>query len=209
MPSTPFAVLLVVVISTGCARTDPTPSPTPVPDAAELVATGEALEPGRYTRTGFEPPITIELDPGWQAVQMGDGFFDVQQRVGTADVIAVQFARPSAMFGEDGAAEAETPEAAVEALRANPGLAVIETGESRIGGMDGAQVTVENTGEARASIMMVPLGPLGIDPGRRLWIAFFDEPDGLLAIMVGGSTATWDEALVTAEPVLESVRVGQ
>ena len=53
-----------------------------------------------------------------------------------------------------------------------------------------------------------PLGALGIDIGRRLWIAFFDTPDGLLAVMVGGSVSKWDEALAAAEPVLESVRIG-
>lgn len=49
---------------------------------------------------------------------------------------------------------------------------------------------------------------MSISPGRRLWIAFLDTPDGLLAIMVGGSVATWDEALAVAEPVLESVTIG-
>jgi microcompartment protein CcmL/EutN len=54
----------------------------------------------------------------------------------------------------------------------------------------------------------VPPGPLGIDPGRRLWVAFLDTPDGLLAVMVGGSVAEWQAALDAAEPVLESVRIG-
>ena len=34
------------------------------------------------------------------------------------------------------------------------------------------------------------------------------EPDRLLAIMVGGTVARWDEALSAAEPLLESVRIG-
>ncbi len=51
-------------------------------------------------------------------------------------------------------------------------------------------------------------GPLGISPGRRLWIAFFDTPEGLVAVMIGGSVAKWDEALLAAEPVLESVTIG-
>ena len=41
-------------------------------------------------------------------------------------------------------------------------------------------------------VMVVPPGPLGIDPGRRLWVAFLDTPDGLLAVMVGGSVAGGD-----------------
>jgi hypothetical protein len=52
-------------------------------------------------------------------------------------------------------------------------------------------------------------GVLQIAPGRRLWCAFFDTPQGVLAIMVGGSVASWDEALAAAEPVLESVTIGE
>ena len=175
---------------------------------AELTATTEPLEPGRWTRRAFTPAITIELDEGWRAVQLLDGFFDVQQQVGSPDVIAVQFANVRGVYGADGATATTDPDEAVELLGAKAGLTVLETSESRIGGLTGAQVTVENAGDAHAEVIDVPPGPLGIDPGRRLWIAFFDTDDGLLAIMVGGSVERWDEALLTAEPVLESVLVG-
>jgi hypothetical protein len=49
---------------------------------------------------------------------------------------------------------------------------------------------------------------LGIDPGRRLWIAFFDTDQGVLSVMVGGSIEQWQSALSEAEPVLESIVVG-
>ena len=219
--SAALAALTVLMSLAGCGGTDPVTSvgetpamlPSPpssnAPDAAELTATGEPLEAGRYTRAGFEPAVTIELDGSWQAVQLADGFFDVQQHAGSPDVIAVQFARPSGIFGSGAGSEAaDDAEGAVELLEANPDLAVVESSGSRIGGLDGSQVTVENAGETHARVMQVPPGALGIDPGRRLWIAFFDTPDGLLAIMVGGSTERWDEALLTAEPVLESVEIG-
>lgn len=214
------APFLLLAILSGCDATGPsadpsdeaavTPSPSPSADAAELTATGEPLVAGRYTRAEFEPAITIELDGSWQAVQLANGFFDVQQQVGSPDVIAVQFARPIGIFGADGTSEQATnADKAVETLQANADLVIVESSGSRIGGLDGSQVTVENAGEVHASVMAVPPGALGIDPGRRLWIAFFDTPEGLLAIMVGGSVATWQEALSTAEPVLESVRIGQ
>jgi hypothetical protein len=122
----------------------------------------------------------------------------------------VQFAKPTAVYGATAAGEIpETHADAVAILATNPALTVVETSESRIGGLAGSQVTVENSGEGRASVMSVPPGPLGIDPGRRLWIAFFDADAGLLAIMVGGSIATWERALAAAEPVLESVAIGR
>jgi hypothetical protein len=180
----------------------------PEDDVADLIDTGQPLAAGRYTRSGLEPRIELELDGSWQAVQLFEGFFDVQQDVGTPDVIAVQFAKPDRIDGADGSVEPADAAEAVELVSANPNLTVIERSESRIGGLSGHQVTVANEGEAHARIMLVPPGPLGIDPGRRLWIAFFDTDAGLLAIMVGGSTARWDDSLAAAEPVLESVVIG-
>lgn len=180
-----------------------------VADAQELVPNGEPLPPGRYTRTGFEPPITLELNGGWQAVQDASGFFDVQQRVGSPDVIAVQFANVLGVWGDGGTATvADGHEDAARILGENPDLLVVESSESRIGGMTGSQVTVDTRGEQPASVLQVAPGALQIDPARRLWIAFFDTDAGLLAIMVGGSVAEWQAALDAAEPVLESVEIG-
>jgi len=199
---------------------NPTPSPSTAPagsvapsvaasaGATALEASATTLPPGRYTRDGFAPPITLELDEGWRAVQLLDGFFDVQQDVGSPDVIAVQFANVWGVHGSDGSEDATDAAAAVAALGEHPGLTVVESSESRLGGLIGEQITVENAGSEHAEVIDVPPGPLGIDPDRRLWIAFFDTDDGLLAIMVGGSVERWDEALSAAEPVLESVEVG-
>ena len=176
-------------------------------DILELTS-GAELEPGTYTRSGFAPRITLEVGSGWRAVQLFDGFFDIQQQVGSPHVIAVQFARPISVAGADGPVPAERAAGAVEALSTNADLTTLETSDSRIGGLVGRQITVENAGTVHRTIVHVPPGPLGIDPGRRLWIAFFDTEDGLLAIMIGGSVAQWDAALAAAEPVLESVTIG-
>jgi hypothetical protein len=208
-------VLVLAVLLAACSQPDASPSSAPASatvseaDVADLIDTGQPLEAGRYTRSGFEPRIELELDGTWQAVQLFDGFFDVQQDVGTPDVIAVQFAKPSRIDGADGSAEPADAAGAVELVSANPDLTVIERSDSRIGGLSGHQVTVANEGTTHARILLVPPGPLGIDPGRRLWMAFFDTDAGLLAVMVGGSTAQWDETLAAAEPVLESVVIGR
>ena len=169
-----------------------------------------ALLPGRYTWAGFKPRISFAVETGdWYAFQLFNGFFDIEQAVESPDVVAVQFARPSGLFGAGGqAVPAPAANGAADVLRANPNLTVIETSTSRIGGLHGSQVTVEHAAGEAAQVMAVPPGPLSILPGRRLWIAFFDTPTGLLAIMVGGSVAKWDEALAAAEPVLESIEIG-
>jgi hypothetical protein len=181
----------------------------PTDVVTELRSTTEPLPPGDYTRSSFVPPITFTLTEGWRAVQLFDGFFDVQQDVGSPDVIAVQFARPSTVYGEGGqGVEPAAPAEAAEALRNNDAFEVLGDNEAQVGGLSGNVIEIENAGDAHATVMVVPPGPLGIDPGRRLWVAFLDSPDGLLAVMVGGSVANWQEALDAAEPVLESIRIG-
>jgi hypothetical protein len=226
-----LAALLIATFAVGCG---PATTPTPVvppsstvavtptssvaPSASASVspsASAEALtngdvEPGTYTRSGFEPPITFEVDDGWTVGTLTTGFFDIQQQVGTPDVIAVQFGRVDAVVG-DGGALIEAPDAqeAVDAIKANPGLEVVGESGSLLGGKAGVVIEVQNTSGSHTQILQVPPGRLGIDSGRRLWIALFDTSDGLLAVMVGGSIDDWDHALEVAEPVLESIVIGE
>ena len=85
-----------------------TPESDPARAPMDLVPSSTPLAAGTYTRAGFEPAVTFEIgaaDAGrWTAVQSFEGFFDVQQGVGTPDVIAVQFARVVAVVGADAAA---------------------------------------------------------------------------------------------------------
>jgi hypothetical protein len=218
-------VSLVALLMVGCGG--PSTSSTPTSEAAtptapeastptassdpvsELPTGSEPLPAGRYTRAGFRPSITIELEDGWVTGTLSNGFFDVQQDAGTPDVIAVQFGLVQNVVGAGGSTvNATSAEAAAAAIAANPGLEVLGESESRISGLIGANLEVENSSESHTGILDVSLGRLGIDPGRRLWISLFDTDDGVLAVMVGGSVAQWDRALALAEPVLESVVIG-
>ena len=184
------------------------PEPSQTAPAAALPASGQ-LDPGTYTRAAFQPPITLTLEEGWSVGSVTTGFFDVQQQKGTPDVIAVQFANVRAVVGEGGRAIAATSAAdATAAIANNPGLTVLGESDSRLGGLIGVTVEVENASDAHVGILDVPPGRLGIDPDRRLWISLFDTSDGVIAVMVGGSTDDWEHALLVAEPVLESVVIG-
>ena len=173
-----------------------------------LTAGSEPLSAGTYTKPGFRPPVTFAIEDGWFPGTVTNGFFDVQQEKGTPDVIAVQFAHvdgvPSAAASP---ISATTASAAVKAIHANPSLVVVDESASRMSGLEGLNVIVENQGTSAAPVMQVSAGTLSIDPGRKLWISFFDTADGLLAVMVGGSIAEWDRTLTVAEPVLESVKI--
>lgn len=154
--------------------------------------------------------MTFEVNEGWTAATLATGFFDIQQQRGTPDVIAVQFARVDGVVGDGGAlVDAAGAQEAVDAIKANPGLEVVGESESLLGGKAGVVIEVQNTSGSHTQILQVPPGRLGIDSGRQLWIALFDTSDVLLAVMVGGSIEEWDHALEVAEPVLESIVIGE
>ena len=77
--------------------------------------------------------------------QVIDGYFTIQQGdADSADVVAIQFGRPSAIFGEDGEQEPTNAADAAAILETNPDLVVVETDTSEVGGLEGSQITVEN-----------------------------------------------------------------
>jgi hypothetical protein len=220
-------LFVVLIIAAACGTTAPTgtptatraaPSPGPAtasPAAAASTAAGPLeirggdLAPGTYTHSGFDPRITFDVGEGWQGVQNAGGFFDIQQDPDTPDVIAVQFGNVDAVFGEDGSAvEIDQAADTIPIIRENPGLTILGESPSLMSGLEGFTVEVENAAEGDVPVLRVPAGPLAISPERRLWVSFFDTPNGVLAVMVGGSVARWDESLAAAEPILESVRIG-
>jgi hypothetical protein len=213
-----IGLLSIAVLMAGCGNMlnpegrTATPSPSPLPSGVgNINDTGEGtLAPGRYTRHDFAPRVTFEIDDQWSGRQIFEGYFTIQQ--GNEDdphVIAVQFARPLALVGADGEQEPADAAEAAAILGTNPDIEVVETSTSDMGGLEGSQITVENGGDEATPFMRLPRGVIALDAGRRLWIAFFDTDQGLLAIMVGGSIDQWDDALATAEPVLESVQIEQ
>ena len=171
----------------------------------QLGDAGQELAPGRYTRAEFTPRIGFSVREGWTAQQVAPGFFDVQQDVGSPDVIAVQFAT---VAGAGSAAEAAA------AIRANPQLRVVQDARSRVGGHAALRLLVETLDPAATDppifrqVLTVTAGPIGIASGRRLRIDLIDTGSAPLAILVGGSIAQWARALEVAEPVVRSVSVG-
>jgi hypothetical protein len=208
------AALGALFVLSSCA-TGPSPSPSsevtgvaePSPSGSiiTLGAPGEELDPGRYTREGFEPRITFAVGDGWTAEQATSGFFDIQDAPGSLDVVAVQFAN---VVGD---ASADNVIAEIEA---NPQLSVSDPESVDIGGLEGTRVVVETTDPPETEpplfrpVLVIAAGPLSIASGRRLQVNLFDTPNGVLAILVGGSIAEWDRALQASEAVLESVTIG-
>jgi hypothetical protein len=205
--------LALALLLAGCAAssvpttsTEGTPMTEPSASAAiPLGAAGQTLDPGRYTRDGFEPHLTFAVGDGWTAEQVASGFFDLQQDPGSLDVIAVQFAN---VVGAASAADG------IANIRASLNLVVSEPEAVTIGGLDGQRVIVETTDPPDTQppifrqVLTVAAGPLSIASARRLQVNLLDWSGGVLAVLVGGSIAEWDRTLAAADPVIASVRIG-
>lgn len=171
-----------------------------------------ALPAGRYTRSVFKPRITFVVPDGaWAAVQLFDGFFDVQQDQGTPDVIAVQFTTTDAVYGADlGVVPVATAADAVAGLQANPTLKVVETSTATIGGLPAQRITVDTAGDQEARILHSPPGALSMDPLRRMRLYLIDQAGGrVLVVILGGSVAKWAKAEDVGQPVLDSITIGR
>jgi hypothetical protein len=130
------------------------------------------------------------------------GFFDVQQRPNTPDVIAVQFAL---VFN------AKTPEGAIRQLRRINGLQVTDRGQTTIGGLSASEVQIDARNPHLAPAKYTPIftvsaGQLYIGSGRRLLVDFIRRPGAVVAILVGGSVRNWDATMRATQPVVRSIR---
>jgi hypothetical protein len=210
--------LAIVLLLSACASGQPsgnvtegasplsTPTKSDGQPARELGRRGEALEPGRYTRAGFEPRVTFEIsENGWTPQQVAAGFFDIQHDPGSLDVVAVQF---GSVVGPSTAAEA------IAAVRGRDRLTVSASEEVAIGGVEGRRVIVETKDPPTTEppifrqVLALKSGPISIGSARRLQVTLVDTPRGVLAVMVGGSIKEWDRTLRLAMPVIESVTIG-
>jgi hypothetical protein len=186
----------------------PSTTETTANEVIDLVVSDEQLAPGTYARSDFTPRVTFEVSGEWYAVQKAAGFFHIQRAVGSPHVIALQFGNVEAVSGaDDERVPAASAAEAAATVASNPNLTVLGESGSRMGGLEGSLVEVENATHQQSRVLEVPAGALAIDPGRRLWVALFDVEDGILAVMVGGSAERWDEALLAAEPILETVTI--
>src|SRR4051812_49320435 len=113
------------------------PSPSlPAGTRALPAAEGAALPSGRFTKADFSPRLSFHLDRGWHVGHDLAGFFDVQRRPGSLDVIAVQFALPI---------DATRSEAAIRQLRRMEGLQVTDRGRTNIAGLPAREVLIDSS----------------------------------------------------------------
>jgi hypothetical protein len=162
--------------------------------AAELPPDTIDLPPGRYT-TPAVPGVSVAVEPGWSSGMVADGTVELRRDAG-ADGVTVDLAV---------LADAPSAAAAAAAIEALPGLTVLATSESRMGGLTGPNLELENPTDGEVALATTAAGPIAIGPGQRVWLSMFDAATGVVAIVVRSDVADWDAALLAAEPFLEGV----
>jgi hypothetical protein len=194
---------IVAVMAAGCGAapqsltpaTQQTTAPSSSPSAAREVPDGTVdLAPGRYARTDAVPGVTFEVEDGWSSETVGHGYFEIRREVGDHDVI-VTIATVSA----------ESAGAVARGVQATPGLSVLASSDSRMSGLTGPNLELENTTDTALDLTPNRSGVIDLEPGDRAWLSLFDTAHGVLAIAVTSDAAAWDDALLAVEPFLESV----
>jgi hypothetical protein len=212
-----LAVALVGALAGACTSIVPTTAPatatpaaTAAPTPLELFTPTGKLPPGRYVYSGFDQPMTFELDGTWTTTTQSIGYFDLvpdpgpgQLQVGLIDGIET---------GSDSMAK-PTSAVAAAALRAYMGDNVVETREATIGGRTGPELILKRPGEPGGvlsvwALLSISLGTIGLSPGQQLSIVFFETPEGLIAIVTRGMLDNWQAAVDRAKPVIDSIAFG-
>jgi hypothetical protein len=202
MPHRLVPLLLTLATVLGACATGDLASPRR--SAAEL-AEGP-LQAGRYAYAAFTPRVELTVGDGWQNAHRVPEFFDVVQ-VRDGDFWAVMFHHPARIFGPPEGGSATTPEEAIELLRENDGLELSTPTPIEIDGRNGLQVDLfAATEDTQVLAGAQPL--LGIGPTNDVRLAFFAVEGGVLVIGLvspPGEMAAW---ALTAQPVLDSVTIG-
>jgi hypothetical protein len=209
--STIAVVAIVAVVLAACGseptRVVPSVSPSaaasgtavPIPSSAARELPGDTAElpAGRYARASSVPGVTFEIDGGWSSGPADDAKIELRHAAGDGGLV-VTLARidhASAVSVADGA-------------RSTDGITVRATSESRMSGLTGPNVELENPTAADIALLATSTGTIDLGPGQRMWLSLFDTDAGVVAIAVTAAAADWDVALLAAEPFLESVTIG-
>jgi hypothetical protein len=186
-----FAAITILVVA--CGGTSPSPSPsTSVP---ELPPGTTEVPPGRYVLPDIVPGVAVELETGWSSGEV-DGTVTLHRPAGADDAV-VTFA----------IVDAGSATAAAEAAGATDGLTILASSESRMSGLSGPNLEIEHAAAGSLEVLPTMTGSIGLDPGSRMWLSLFDTSDGVVAIAVSAPVPAWDDALLAAEPLLESVTI--
>ncbi|HEX5579812.1 MAG TPA: hypothetical protein VFY43_09115 [Candidatus Limnocylindria bacterium] len=199
-----MALLLVVVVMSGCGGSAPLPTATPRA-AAELTEGDHAA--GLYTFSPFQPRIQVALpDDRWTTFHLTHDFFDVAVEADDGPVV-VMFLDPIAFLDADEEdAQAATPQEAIALLGAHAGTTLTEPRVVEIGGLSGLEVDAEFAIDD-THVIRVSGGNIGFGPNSDVRLAFLEADAGLLVIGLAAPAGRMAEAEELTQAVRDSISI--
>ncbi|MEO8469495.1 MAG: hypothetical protein ABI573_07495 [Chloroflexota bacterium] len=180
-------------------------SATPALAGATFPPSQTPIDAGTYRWDGFERPVSLRLDAGWQLGHDNPAFFDLFRG---SDFPAVSIARFTDVHTNRISRVAAVDAQQVEATflgrsdMTMAGRAAIE-----LGGLNGRQFDL-TTLEARTPLFWGPAGIFQLDPDFVTRYRILDVPGGgVLVIGVHAHPDAFDAGLAIAEPVVASFMV--
>jgi hypothetical protein len=164
-----------------------------------------AIQPGTYRWTGFDPPISVTLGPGWALGHDHPAFFDLFRG---SDFPSVSFARFTSVYADATNQVAASDAMAVAAtFAARSDLTVTGSSAVELGGLRGRVFDVV-TRTAKTPLFFGPAGDFRLDPEFTTRYRILDIPGGgILVVGIHTRVGKVEEGLALGEPVVASLTV--
>jgi len=181
----------------------PSPSLEPLPSGVAWLRDG-VLEPGTYRFAGFQPSVEITVGADWEVGHFHPYLFDLFYQ---SSFPSIGFGRFPTVKQRDGTAiEATNAQAAVDALRANDELEIIEVGPASIAGRSGITIDVRAI-HPQTPLFSAPDGDFKFDPGLVARLHILDVPGGAMELLIAAQPGKLEDAIAGTKPILDSLRL--
>jgi len=181
----------------------PSPSLEPLPSGVAWLRDG-VLEPGTYRFAGFQPSVEITVGADWEVGHFHPYLFDLFYQ---SSFPSIGFGRFPTVKHRDGTAiEATNAQAAVDALRANDELEIIEVGPASIARRSGITIDVRAI-HPQTPLFSAPDGDFKFDPGLVARLHILDVPGGAMELLIAAQPGKLEDAIATTQPILDSLRL--
>ncbi len=168
----------------------------------------EALAPGTYITTNFQPPASFRLGDGWSAAVVDTAAIALVRETPDSDCLCI--VRPDGVFDPVGAGPAELPADLTVWLQEHPGLETTNPSSVQVGNRAARQMEARVAAGATLINGRLPLFTAGdqdyaMSPGDRGHIIVIDHPTGPVVVAVRAPADSFGDYFRAVETMVGSL----
>jgi len=205
-----------LALATACGGDD---SGGPVPTATGNIATNleipagspQALPPGAYIASNFEPEASFRAGEGWSVVVVDIAFISLVRTSPKADCLCI--VHPDGVYDPAGGAKTDLPADLTAWLQQRPGLETTNASSVQVGNRAARQMEARVAEGATLVDGRLPLFAAGdqtysMAPGDRGHIIVIEHPSGPLIVAIRAPQAEFTDYFRAVETVVGSLEFG-